>query len=687
MSPSRDAAGAEVGEPGHGGPGLGESGAKAAGSVEAGGEGPVTEGPESVEAGAEADGPEATGSVEAGSEGPDSVEAGGEGPVTEGPDTGEAGAEVVGRLPMLLEAVLDVGSDLELGSTLQQIVDTATALTGARQGALGVLEPDRDRVDALYTTGMTEAERQRIDLFPDAPAGNPVLAASAPGAPGPDRARAPDAVPDRAPAPGPVRDHTPGPAPVRDHTPPPAPAPAPAPAPDRSPGPPAEGGSLRTPIVVHTEVFGRLHLSGKPSGPFTDIDLALVRALAAQAGIAIGNARLYGAARQRERWIAGAAAVTTALLTGTDAADALMTVAERARILADASAGVILQPTEEGGMEIVTASTLDDPAGIVGTVIEPGSAVLVQLLGGEPVFIDDSATDPRMTTGVRSRFGPSMMLPLQSGGRLIGTLALPRRRGDRPYTDLDRLLATQFASQAALALVLADAQADREQLAVYEDRDRIARDLHDLVVQRLFATEMMLESTRRRAAAGANGGRGGGEPPAETTGTQGTERAEGSGTGPGAGTAPGGAGGGDRPGADAGDLLARAVDELDSTIQEVRTAIFALQQPPAEAPATFRGRVLRETGGAAAVLGFPPSVRFIGAVDALVGEEAARELLAALRGALAAAHRRPGVSAIEVEVDATVRLPDGRAGLRLVVADDGRGEDGRPTTMTWEAPL
>ncbi|MFJ9394706.1 GAF domain-containing protein [Streptomyces californicus] len=583
---------------------------------------------------------------------------------------------------MLLEAVLDVGSDLELGSTLQQIVDTATALTGARHGALGVLEPDRDRVDALYTTGMTEAERQRIDLFPDTPAGNPALAASGPEAPGPDRARAPDAVPDRAPAPvpvptpgpDPVRDRSPAPGPVRDHT--------PAPAPDRSPGFPADGGSLRTPIVVHTEVFGRLHLSGKPSGPFTDIDLALVQALAAQAGIAIGNARLYGAARQRERWIAGAAAVTTALLTGTDAADALMTVAERARVLADASAGVILQPTEEGGMEIVTASTLDDPAGIVGTVIEPGSTVLVQLLGGEPVFIDDSATDPRMTTGVRSRFGPSMMLPLQSGGRLIGTLALPRRRGDRPYTDLDRLLATQFASQAALALVLADAQADREQLAVYEDRDRIARDLHDLVVQRLFATEMMLESTRRRAAAGANGGKGGGEPPAETTGAQGTESAEGSG----AGAAPGGAGGGDRPGADAGDLLARAVDELDSTIQEVRTAIFALQQPPAEAPATFRGRVLRETGGAAAVLGFPPSVRFTGAVDALVGEEAARELLAALRGALAAAHRRPGVSAIEVEVDATVRLPDGRAGVRLVVADDGRGEDGRPTTMTWEAP-
>ncbi|MEU5966674.1 GAF domain-containing protein [Streptomyces globisporus] len=482
---------------------------------------------------------------------------------------------------MLLEAVLSVGSDLDLGSTLQQIVETATALTEARHGALAVLEPDRDRVDALYTTGTAEAEAE------------------------------------------------------------------------------AEGSFLRAAIVVHTEVFGHLHVVGKRPGPFTDTDLGLLRVLAAQAGIAIGNARLYGAARQRERWIAGAAAVTTALLTGSDAADALMTVAEQARVLAGASAGVILQPTAAGGMEIVTASTPDDPAGIVGTVIEPGSPVLVQLLGGEPVFIDDSATDPRMTTGVRSRFGPSMMLPLQSGGRLIGTLALPRRRGERPYTDLDRLLATQFASQAALALVLADAQADREQLAVYEDRDRIARDLHDLVVQRLFATEMMLESTRRRAASEES-----------------------------AGAAEAGGGGEAEEQAEAGVLLGRAVDELDSTIQEVRTAIFALQQPPAAAPSTFRGRVLRETGGAAALLGFPPSVQFTGAVDALVGEETGRELLAALRGALAAAHRRHGVSAIEVEVDATVRLPDGRGGVRLVVADDGRGEDdGRPTTVTWQAPV
>ncbi|MGW0958949.1 GAF domain-containing protein [Streptomyces gelaticus] len=507
-------------------------------------------------------------------------------------------------LSILLEAVTGIGSDLGLRALLQQTVDTATALTGARYGALGVLDPEHGTIGELYTTGLDDTERQRTGRFPDGRSGMP--GALADGA-------------------EPLRHDDPAADPRTGGVP---------------PHPPMRS-ALRTPIRVHDQVFGDLCLTGKHTGRFTESDAAVLRALAAQAGTAIAHARLYAAARQRERWIEGAAAVTTALLTGGSAADALMTVAEGARTLADAGAGVILQPNEAGGMEIVTASTLDDPAGIVGTAIEPGSPVLIQLLGGEPVFIDDSATDPRMTTHVRSRFGPSMMLPLQSGGRLIGTLALPRRRGDRPYTAVDRLLATQFASQAALALVLADARHDREQLAVYEDRDRIARDLHDLVVQRLFATEMMLESTRRRAAA---------------------------------------------PETD--ELLGRAIDELDSTIQEVRTTIFALQQPPAETPATFRGRVLRETGGAAAVLGFPPSVHFTGAVDTLVGEPVDRQLLAALRGALAAAHRRAGVSAIEVEVDATAVLPDGRAAVRLTVADDGREEDGsRPSTVTWQAPL
>ncbi|MFD3930281.1 GAF domain-containing protein [Streptomyces sp. NPDC058614] len=477
----------------------------------------------------------------------------------------------VPRLPALLEAVLSVGTDLELRVTLQHIVDGAAELTGARYAALGVADPGLDGLVEICTAGPSDGGTAAED----------------------------DSADD----------------------------------------------SLGVPILVDDQEFGTLHLSDKEGGPFTNEDEQLLKLLATQAGIAIGNARLYETARQRERWIEGAAAVTTALLTGETAADALMTVAERARVLADAAAGVILQATPEGGMEIVTASTLDDPGDIVGTTIEPGSPVLDQLLGGEPVFIEDSATDPRMTTPVRSRFGPSMMLPLQADGRLIGTLALPRRRGDRPYTSVERLLATQFASQAALALVLADAQHSRERLAVYEDRDRIARDLHDLVVQRLFATGMMLESTQRRGTGGE--------------------------------------------GDDVHDTLGRAVDELQSTIQEVRTAIFALQQPPADAPTTFRGKVLRETAGAAAVLGFQPSVHFTGAVENRVTEPVAGHLLAALRRKLAAASRRPGVSRIEVTVDATATLRDGRPGLRLTVYDDGAREDGEGpgTTVTWQSPL
>ncbi|WP_051852883.1 sensor histidine kinase [Streptomyces aureocirculatus] len=506
-------------------------------------------------------------------------------------DTGDGGGP---PLPVLLDAVLSVGTELELRATLQHIVDGAVRLTGARYGTLRVAESAAGGGQDVFTAGGGGGEGTG-------------------GEPG------------------------------------------------------GEATSLRIPILVHGEGFGTLDLragAAAGAGGFTDGDRGLLRILAGQAGISIGNARLYETARQRERWIEGAAAVTTALLTGEAAADALMTVAQQARLLAAAAAGVVLQPTPAGGMAIVAAATdgADDAAAaglpgfpperrrhpaaaaqndLIGTTIEPGSAVLEQLLGGEPVFIEDSATDPRMTTRVRSRFGPSMMLPLQAGGRLIGTLALPRRRGDPAYTAVERLLATQFASQAALALVLADAQQSRQRLAVFEDRDRIARDLHDLVVQRLFATGMMLESTRRRASS----------TPVQAA-------------------------------------LDQAVDELESTIQEVRTAIFALQQPPAEAPTTLRGKVLKETAGAAALLGVQPSVHFTGALDTHVTEPTASRLVRALRRALATTARRPGVTRVDVTIDAHAALPDGRTGVRLTVYDDGDTDDtSTGTTTTWQAPL
>ncbi|WP_437112253.1 GAF domain-containing protein [Streptomyces cinnamoneus] len=429
--------------------------------------------------------------------------------------------------------------------------------------------------------------------------------------------------------------------------------------------------ALGVPIRVGGEVFGNLYLTEKRSGgPFDIADLHMVKILATEAGIAIGNARVHDERRQRMRWIDGSVAVTTALLSGSDAEDALSVVAEQARRLADSAAGIVLLPDGEGGLEMVAVSA-EDPAGLLGTVIPPHSPVVSQLLAGEPVFIDDSATDPRMITEVAPRFGPSMLLPLKSGDRVLGTLATPRGRGARKYTATERTLATQFAAQAALALVLAEAQRDRERLAVFEDRDRIARDLHDLVIQRLFATGLLLESAQRLAVV----------PEVSTK-------------------------------------VGQAVDELDVTIQEIRTAIFALQQEPTEAPAGLRTRVLRELGTAAVPLGFQPSATFLGPVDAKVGELTGKNLIAALREALSNAFRHARASRIEVLVDATAALPDGREAVRLTVADDGvgipeggrrsglrnlakraeslggsssygpgLGDDGGGTKVIWEAPL
>lgn len=386
------------------------------------------------------------------------------------------------------------------------------------------------------------------------------------------------------------------------------------------------GSFLGVPIRVQGEIFGNLYLGEKRGGgQFNDYDLNMVRVLATEAGIAIGNARLYEAAQQRERWIDGSVAVTTALLSGGDAEDALQVVAEQARRLSGSAAGVVLLPGAEGGLEVVAVAS-ERPAKTLGMVFPPENEVVAELLDGEAVFVEDAATDPRMVSDFAHAYGPTMLLPLQSDGRVLGSLVTPRAKGARPFTETERTLAAQFAAQAALALMMAEAQRDRERLAVYEDRDRIARDLHDLVIQRLFATGMMLESAQRRSVV--------------------PEVREG---------------------------VGKAVDALDVTIQEIRTAIFALQQDPTEAPSELRTRVLREINMAAVPIGFKPAHRFVGPVDTVVGELTGKNLIAALREALSNAFRHAGASRIDVVVDATVTLPDGRQGVRLTVTDDGVG--------------
>jgi signal transduction histidine kinase len=504
----------------------------------------------------------------------------------DGPPRAETATDLAQRLPRLLDVMVSIGGDVELHTLLDRVVTAAAELADARFAALAVLD-DEGGVGEFVTRGVSPEVRARIGRLP--------------GSHGLIRALLEERTPLL------LHDLTKDP---RFH--------------GFPPGHPPMRSLLGVPIRVHDAGFGALYVAEIYQGAFTREDLQLLQILATEAGIAIGNARLYEAVRQRARWMDGSAELSTSLLSG-DVDDALAVVAEQAKRLADADAALVLVPTEDGGLTVVAACAAD-PSGLMGARLPPGFELLPQLLAGEPAFIDNAANDPRLDVPMAQRFGPLMVLPLASDGKVMGALAVPRAPGGPQFTFAERAMANQFAQQAAVALVLSEARDDREQLAVYEDRDRIARDLHDLVIQRLFATGMLLETAQRAA---------------ETPGTR--------------------------------TRISKAVDELDATIQEIRTAIFALQQGPEEAPSGLRTRVLRETGTVARTLGFQPSVAFTGPVDARVGEGVAKNLIAALREALSNAARHSGAGRIEVAVDATVQLPDGRDGVRLTVADDGVG--------------
>ncbi|GAA1268572.1 GAF domain-containing protein [Kitasatospora nipponensis] len=524
--------------------------------------------------------------------------------VTEVSERLQSAAAVTDRMQRLLEAVVSVGAGLDLHATLERIAAGAADLVDARYAALGVVSPDGHGLSDFIHVGIDDATAARIG---DLPTGRGILGALI-----------------ERPEPLLLDDLAQDP---------------------RSSGFPPHHPPMKSflgeVIRIREEVFGNLYLTEKRGGGgFTPEDAQVVHALAAAAGVAIENSRLYEEGRRRERWIAGAAAVTTALLSTDEAHAALTVAAEQVRELADAALGMIMLPTADGGLRVSHAS--GESAEYVTGELVPGDGYAARLRGGESVFIEDMSQDPALVMRLARDFGPSMALPMVSAGRALGGLVVWRSRGARPFTDAEKELAQTFASQAALALRLAEGQRDQQRLAVFQDRDRIARDLHDLVIQRLFATGMMLESAARRAVV-----------------------------------------------PEVQDRIGTAVDELDATIQEVRTTIYALQHDDhGDEPDTLRTRVLREGSQAAAALGFKPSMTFVGPVESLVGDATARQLLAALREMLSNTARHARASRVGVEVDATVHLDDegrpvsgdpqapgrpGRPGVLLTVTDDGVG--------------
>ncbi|MFJ1795695.1 GAF domain-containing sensor histidine kinase [Kitasatospora griseola] len=532
--------------------------------------------------------------------------------VTEVSERLQSAAAVADRMQRLLEAVVSVGAGLDPHTTLQRIASGAAELVDARYAALGVVNPHGGGLSDFIHVGVDDATAHRIGRLPT---GRGILGALIDD---PRALRLTDLSTDPRAVGFP-------------------------------PGHPSMVSFLGVPIRVRGEVFGNLYLTEKQGGgSFTPEDEQVVLALAAAAGVAIENSRLYEEGRRRERWITGAAAVTTSLLSTDEARIALTVAAEQVRELAEGAIGMILLPAGEDRMRVAHAS--GERADYLTGELLPEQGLAPRLLAGETVHLDDLAATPEIASDsqfdrLARGFGPAMAVPMVSSGRVLGALCVWREAGAAPFTDTERKLAQTFASQAALALRLAEYQLNQQRLAVFQDRDRIARDLHDLVIQRLFATGMMLESAARRAVV-----------------------------------------------PEVKERIGQAVDELDATIQEVRTTIYALQHGDTDdEPDTLRTRVLREGSQAAAALGFRPSITFTGPVESLVGEQASRQLLAALREMLSNTARHARASRVAVELDATVHLgPDGRPvppdpahpglpGVLLTVTDDGIGipADGR----------
>jgi signal transduction histidine kinase len=486
------------------------------------------------------------------------------------------------RLRSLLDAVVGLSTDLDLHSTLERIVAAASRLVNAKYAALGVIGPDHKLVE-FVTYGIDPATHAAIG---DLPTGRGVLGLLIAD---PRPVRMPD-----------ITKH-----PQSYGFP---------------PNHPPMHSFLGVPVRIRDQVFGNLYLAEKQgAAQFTDDDEEIVVALAAAAGVAVENARLYAVGHRRERWLAATAEITSLLLGEVQRTAALRLVARRAREVAGAQLAMVLLRDEDAGQLTVEVADTADQAGgaedMTGVVL-PLSETAFGDRGD--LVLEDLGKAPPWPVPVAT--GPAVVAPLAAGDTLHGVLVVAQPPGQGPPADEDVPMLTSFAGQAALAMERARAQEERELLVVLEDRERIARDLHDVVIQRLFATGLHLQTAAQMAG---------------------------------------------RP-----DLAARintAVDDLDTTIRDIRTAIFELRTPMS---AALRIDLRELVEAAARPLGFRPGLQLAGPVDSAVPDEVRPDLLAVVREALSNVARHARASAATVQV----QVGDGR--LRVGVTDNGVGATG-----------
>ncbi|EGD41809.1 GAF domain-containing sensor histidine kinase [Nocardioides sp. WG-D5] len=496
------------------------------------------------------------------------------------------------RWRLLLDAIVTMGAGLSIDDLLNRIVEVAKTLAGARYAALGVLASAGERRLRLFLTQGLTVEEQI--LIGDLPSGHGVL--------------------------GLLIDH-PEPVRLRDIAAHPASYGFP-------PNHPPMGSFLGVPVRIGEKVFGNLYLTEKIDGvEFTDQDERIVVALAAAAGVAVENALLAEEAERRGRWLDARAEITSTLMGDIDRSAALQLVADRAREIARADvAWIVTGPSAERlRVEVVSGAEVDPDVLKRAPVRE--SVASQAISDGVPMVVEDiaSATGGGSVAAVidLSDIGPGVLVPLgrtdpSEEMNAVGVLALAWRRDNAEEAQgVDLTVATAFAEQVALAIRLAQNREERQRLAVYDDRDRIGRDLHDIVIQRLFVIGLRLQGGLNLADNPKLRGR-----------------------------------------------LDQAVEDIDDTIRDLRRAVFELGAP--DHSGDIQSQVTELVNRAAASLKFRPRLAFDGPIRLRTPPEVAKDVVAVLGEALSNTARHARASEVQVSLTAGDELV-------LRVSDDGVG--------------
>jgi signal transduction histidine kinase len=361
----------------------------------------------------------------------------------------------------LLEAGLTLASELSLPMVLQRIVDLAAEVTDARYGALGVLGPNDELVDFI-TTGISAKERRAIGAQPR---GRGVLGLLV-----------------REPRLVRLKD-------IGSH---PSSVGFPA-------NHPPMHSFLGAPVRALGNVYGNIYLAEKRGArEFGPEDERSLKVLATQAGVAIANASLYQKTLQRERWLEAQHEITTDILEGADAGAILTSVAEHARDLAGAQAATILTTTSTRGQLVVAAAVGAYADQVLGQAVPAAKSISGGVMEtGHPLHTDDAASHVRGYQPIirLGHVGPAIFVPLRVGGRATGTLMVANTKGGRRFDQSTISLVETFAAQASVAIGYGRAQADVRRLELMDERERIAKDLHDGIIQSLFAVGMGLQGT------------------------------------------------------------------------------------------------------------------------------------------------------------------------------------------------